>query len=98
MSQDQTQEQQNTMLDEAIGRDRNNASDPMGTVMSFLNAGLMFGAATTILGGMESLGGPVGGMPGGTGYEAAIAEMRPANIPTAPTISSAPSIPGLSAA
>jgi hypothetical protein len=76
MSQIQPQEQ-NTMLDEAIGRDRNNASDPVGTVMGFFKAGFMFGAATTILGGIEAVGGPVGAMPGGTGIE-------PANINAAP--------------
>lgn len=92
MAQDQAP-QQNSILDEAIGRDQNNASDPMGTVMGFLNAGLLFGAANTILGGIESLGGPVGGMPGGTGIEPALAARGPA--PMAPTASPGISNPGM---
>ncbi len=60
------------------------ADDPMGTVMSFLNAGLMFGAMGTMLDAVDM---QVGAMPAGTGFEAMQAEMRNmAPAPTAPTM------------
>ena len=63
------------------------ASDPMGTVMSFLNAGIAFGAANSILGAVQGVAVQVAGYtPGGYGFEPAVAEMTPAPTPTAPTM------------
>ncbi|MFN3701417.1 MAG: hypothetical protein ACK4VI_07845 [Alphaproteobacteria bacterium] len=51
------------------------ADTPMGTVMSFMNAGVMYGAANSILGAIEDgMAQLAGGMPNGMGTEPALAE------------------------
>lgn len=51
------------------------ADNPMGTVMNFVNAGVMFGAANSILGAVEGgMAQLAGDMPNGSGTEPALAE------------------------